>query len=39
MYVRYGTDKLGMVIIWTALVVMIVNSFINFLILYLIELF
>jgi len=39
MYGRYGTDKLGIAIIWTALVVMIVNSFINSLILYLVELF
>ena len=37
MYGRYGTDKLGMVIIWTALVVMIINSFINSLVLYLLE--
>ena len=39
MYGRYGTDKLSVVMVWTALVVMIVNSFINSLIIYLIELF
>ena len=39
MYGRYGTDTLGKIVIWTALVVMIVNSFINSLILYLAELF
>ena len=37
MYGRYGTDKLSIVMIWTALCVMIVNSFIHSLILYLIQ--
>lgn len=39
MHGRYGTDKLGMVIVWIALGVMIVNSFLGSFILYLIELF
>ena len=39
MYGRYGADKFGNAIIWTALAVMIINSFINSLILYLIEAF
>ena len=37
MYGRYGTDKLSIVMIWSALSVMIVNSFIHSLILYLIQ--
>ena len=39
MYGRYGTDKLGAVLIWAALILMILNSFINSLVVYLAELF
>ena len=39
MYGRYGTDRLGLVLLWTALILMLVNSFINSLIIYLVELF
>ena len=27
MYGRYGTDKLGLVLLWTALILMLINSF------------
>lgn len=37
MYGRYGTDKLSVVMIWSSLSVMIVNSFINSLVLYIIQ--
>ena len=39
MYGRYGTDKLGTVLLWIALALMLINSFINSLIIYLVELF
>lgn len=39
MYGRYGTDKLGMASLWTALALMIINSFVNSLTVYLLELF
>lgn len=39
MYGRYGTDTLGMVLLWTALALMIINSFVNSLTVYLLELF
>ena len=36
---RYGMDKLGMVFVWSSLILMIINIFVNSLIVYLLQVF